>query len=216
MHKYIILLFSFSILFSSDNYVDFGIIGKTYKIEEENGNDFIEKRIKEIDWNLAEKELNQRVEEAFTSKINLPDSIKDSNIKELDLVAIRWDIKNIQGEIIYKKGDLVSSVLPLGAKLEICFINGKENNEVIEYLIKEFGSNCIYLVNNIDSREFEEKYNVESYPIAEQNLIFLERFNIKELPTKIIKEKDTIEKRTINIIGLRKQLLINQGRLNND
>ena len=195
-------------LISSDDFVDFGIVGKTYEIYEENGNDFIQRRIRETDWQSIENEIKDEIQASFKSNINLPDSKKDFEEESLDLVPSRWDIRNIEGEIVVKKGDLIPSILPFGAKLEICFISGKEDKKVIDYILKDFGSSCIYLVDGVDSREFEELFNVESYPMAEQNLIFLQRFNIDSVPTKITKSTDKITKKTIDIVSLRKLILL--------
>lgn len=205
----LIAVFISNLLYGGQSeFIDFGIKGQLYEIVEENGNDLIARALKEVDTNRIVNELKDETEASFVSKISLPDSTKTNESSKMDYVPARWDVVEINGNVIAKKGDLIPSFLPNGVKLELCFINGNESNKVNEYIINDFGRDCIYMVNNVDSRKFAEKYSLkEVYPISEQSTDYLERFSIKSFPTKITKHTKFIDTKTIDIVSLRKKLL---------
>jgi len=203
---YIPIILTISI--NSYAYKDFGVQGLMYDIIEENGNDLIEREIKDINYTSINNKLKLDYNKAFTSNVFYKESYTDKNTKIKDIVVAKTDVIGKDGNIIAKKGDYIESYIPKGTELNICFIDGGINTVLVDYIVKEFGR-CLYMVNKKDSREFKQKYKYESYPIGGQNSIIAERFNIKTLPTKIKKVGKYIYKKTINMKKLRERLIFN-------
>ena len=203
------LLFCISInafLFAIDiDYTDFGTHGTLYNIQETNGNDMLAKGIKDINITKVNKLLAKQVEDAFVSNISLPDSTVNSEIRKKDFVPARWDVIGLNGTIMAKKGDLILSEIPKGMTFSLCFINGDNPREIIDYVVKEFG-NCIYMVNKIDSRIFNKRYRYETYPISNQVKEYLTRYNVTKFPTKITKKSSYLYTKTLNIVELKRIL----------
>ena len=193
----LILLLNIS-LFSKSTFIDFGIHGLLYDIEEINGDDLIKKELKKIDAKKIIIKLNKEISNSFISHLNLPSSIKDMSMTKIDIVKARWDIKDSRGSLIKAKGDDIISRLPKGVKLELCFIDANVPKAVFKKILQKFGK-CIYMVNNINSEEFTKLYGHEAYPLVSQNLTYIDRFKIKYFPTKIIKYEDKINTITLSI-----------------
>ena len=187
------------------HYKDFGIDGKLYNIVEENGNDMIDKGLKDINITQINNILKQEVEESFISHIRLPDSTQTLTVKQKDLVPARWDVIGLDGTIMAKKGDLILSKIPQGMSFSLCFINGDDPKEILDYVVNEFGK-CVYMVNNIDSRAFNKIYGFETYPISKQVKEYLTRFGISKFPTKITKKSSYLYTQTLNIVELKYRL----------
>ena len=202
------LFFFFSLIISltANTLVNFGNYGNQYDIKEQNGNDLIQDAIKKFDTKELEILLKREVEKAFKSSLNIPASQMKTRIKKLDLVKARWDITSpVDGTVLFRKGDLIPSYLPVNIELNLCFLDANESEKITKYTIEKFGK-CIYVVNNMDSRKFTKKYNVESYPMTTINIEYIKRFNIEYLPTKITKKDKFITTTTINVIELRRTL----------
>lgn len=204
MFKYLLFcIFVNNFLIASNvKYIDFGIQGVLYDIQEVNGNDMFNEGIKDINITQVNSLLSRQVEAAFISNISLPDSSLKSEIKKKDLVPARWDVIGLDGTIMAKKGDLILSKIPKGMSFSLCFINGDNPKEIVDYVVKEFG-NCIYMVNNIDSRLFNEIYSYETYPISNQVKEYLDRYKVTKFPTKITKKGSYLYTKTLNMIELK-------------
>lgn len=185
-------------------FIDFGIQGKQYPIAEENGNDIIQESIKSVNWTMVEKDLNDKIDKYFYSQESFQDNIFNDEIFRKDFVLAQHDVFSLDGKLIYRAGDKILSSIPDGAELNLCFIDGSDKKEVIEEIINSFGE-CIYFVNNIDSRHFENIYGKSAYPIGGQNKIYSERFKITHLPTKITKIKDGLFIKNLDISLIRKK-----------
>ncbi len=207
MFKYLLFCIFVNNLLIANNlkYIDFGIHGILYDIQEVNGNDLIAKAIKDINITQVNNLLSRQVEAAFISNISLPDSSVKNELKKKDLVPARWDVIGLDGIIMAKKGDLILSEIPKGMSFSLCFINGDDPKEIVDYVVKEFG-NCIYMVNNIDSRLFNDLYKYETYPISNQVKEYLARYGVTKFPTKITKKSSFLYTKTLNIVELKRIL----------
>lgn len=187
------------------NIVDFKEQGVLYNIEEENGDDLIKKRIAELNTTKIENLMAESYENSFKSNLNIHDSNIDSIETKKDMVPAKFDIKDSIGNILYAQGELIPSIIPAGTSLDLCFIDGSDEEEVIRFELQSFGK-CIYFVNKIDSREFEKKYNQSAYPLSNQNEEYIVRFGVKALPTKVTKVGAELTTKTLNIVEIKKRL----------
>jgi hypothetical protein len=171
--------------------IDFGVQGKQFPIIEENGIDFIKRRIKEIDKDALNKEYMNGLSKLEFSNLVLPTSKIDSNKTVEDIYLSKWDITDpVTLKVLYAKGEQIPTKMKKGERLEFCFIDGSLKKEITNQIISIFGANCIYFVNKINVFKFENIYNVKAYPIGGQNLNFIKRYKVKVLPTKITRYLD--------------------------
>ena len=196
----LISLFFFLFFLSHAEVVDFGIQGRQYPILEENGIDFIKRRIKEIDKKKIENTLKEEVYKLAKSSVVIPTSYSDTNVTKKDVYLAKWDIVDpITKELLYAKGEPIPTDMQKGKQLELCFIDGHLQKAVLENIITTFGRKCTYFVNNKDVFEFEKEFNVSAYPMGGQNLAYLNRYEVKVLPTKITRFLDKKIVRTLNV-----------------
>ena len=188
--------------------IDFGVCGSLYDIAETNGDDFIQKKINDINTTQVKKELLGNIDKLAYSKMTLQKSYKDTSTTYKDTIVVQTDIKDVYGNIIYKKGDRVVSKIPNWYKLELCFVDASLNDDVIDEIINEFGKKCIYFVANRNYESFSKKFNVESYPMGGQNIIFAKRFHVQMYPSKIVKQGSFFTIQTLNV----KRLTIKASR----
>lgn len=185
--------------------VDFGEQGVLFDIEEENGMDLIDRKIKDLNTTKITNELIASIDGHFYPKTKFKESSIQKSEESEDLVLLDRDIVDPDGRILYKKGDSIPSIIPVGQKIEICFINGADDEKVLKEVLAAFG-NCTYMVANADARVFKEKYKVQAFPINTQNEIYLNRFKVEALPTKITKIKNMLKKETLNIIEIKNRI----------
>jgi len=112
---------------------DFGKIGETYPIAEEDLLQVIKKKVKEKDL----KKLNAEYKQKMMSHLdNLP-SKKLPSAKEyraVELVpsyTLDKDIYDHRGNILFKKGTTVNSLDVRSLSKMICFINGDSEDQII-------------------------------------------------------------------------------------
>lgn len=199
----LIIFFSSQLLSKT---IDFGEVGVLYDIKEVNLQDIVDQGIKDLNTTKIKKKMYESVNKAFYSKVDFNDSLEENTVKYIDYYIVPYDVINPQnGEVLYYKGDKIKTPLPIGVKMDLCFIDGSDDKEVLEEIFSNFGK-CVYFVNNIDTREIEKRYPLYNFfPIGGQNLIYKQRFNIDVVPTKISKENDVITKRTLNIEMIREK-----------
>ncbi len=179
--------------------VDFGVQGKQYKIVEEDANELVKKGIKELNVTKIVDDVNKQVKEMMVGHQKIPRSFLDEIITKKDLVPARWDVLNFDGTALYKKGEMITSELPFGTRLDLCFVDGGLDDKIVKYVVDYYGKNCIYMINETSFVDFGKKYGVEAYPMGGNNVDYTQRFGIKVIPTKITKVADTITKETLNI-----------------
>jgi len=193
---YIIFILFYQIL---NAYVDFGVVGPLYSIEEENGDDLIQRKIKDINVTQLQQDIEEEIDKLYYSKLSLQHSYIDKEITKKDIVLSRYDIQDLYGNIVLKKGEEIVSKIPKGTSFSLCFIDASLHDDIVKKIISDFGKNCIYLINNADSRIVGKKYNITAYPMGGQNLLYIDRFNISQLPIKITKNGAYITRKQLNI-----------------
>jgi hypothetical protein len=194
---------SFTMFTTLFSFEDLGVLGKQYKIEEENIKNLIAKKVALIDGKELQKEYLSSIEAAFSSTISLPSSKKDKTTETLDYVVAEFDIFSPSDptKIVYKKGDKLLSSLPPGNELNLCFIDAS-NESLAKAVVLEFGV-CDYLITNKDIRKISYLQGQKVFPMA---LSYVSRFGVDVLPTKITMVGDKIIKKQLNVVRLLEKL----------
>ena len=204
MKSFFALLFLFISILSyaqepDRTFVDLGVHGFLFDIEEENGDDLIKRKIKDFNVTALTNDYRRQVEEAYHSEVVIKRSFIDSVSEREDKKIARWDIKTPDGEILVYKGEVIPQRYLSSQPFSLCFIDAGLQDKVVKEVVDIFSTNCIYMIDNADVRKFSEKYKVESYPIGGQNLSYLKFFKVEMLPTKITKSGSKIITQTLNI-----------------
>jgi len=175
---------------------DLGSIGPTYPIKERSIKKEILEGLKNLDVGRIKNEMKRSIEESFTSTIKLQESYEDKNTTKKDFIIAAYDIPDpsMPGRVLYPKGSQIPSVLPKGAKLELCFLDASDDN-LTKKIINEFGS-CDYMVSNRDVRHIDLLKEYRVYPM---NQSYVYRFGIKKIPVKLTMYDDLIEMQTLNV-----------------
>jgi hypothetical protein len=196
----------FSVLFSSLSFVvsvfgvvDFGVQGKQYEIVEINGNKLIKDAIAALDVKKIEKELEQSFVNSATSNVKIKVSYSDENITTLDVYKAKWDIRDVDGSMLYRTGEPIPTALPFGVKIVLCFVDGSLQKKIVDKIVASYGKRCKYFVNKVDVRLFSKEYGVEAYPLGGQNLEYIQRYKIGSLPTKMTRFEDKIKYETLSV-----------------
>lgn len=196
--KFLALLFFASLLYGEA--YDFGVVGKQVDIIEENGDDFLKRKIKSLDIEKLNNELKESITEYSVSHVNLPASKVDDTVTKKDVYKAPYTITSpISNEVLYKKGEQISTTLERGIKFSLCFVDGKYNEAIMTKVVKAFGKECKYFVDNINPADFSKLFDVPSYPINNQNTIYLQRYGVDRLPMKITRFQDNLEQQTLDI-----------------
>jgi len=199
MIKYsLFLLFLPVFLFSNEKnysfvpapYYDFGVIGKTYPIEERNIMDEIKEEFK--NFKLTKEDFRKAAEKAIAEKAfyksELPlCSIGKSYPEEIDSSTLKENMYSPYGKIIRKKGDLITVPLPKGAEFSLCFISGKNYinglNQINYLEHKEREGKCLYLISDRDIRDYRKAF--PELDIYTSSKVQEDRFNIKCYPSEV-------------------------------
>ena len=176
------------------NYVDLGVKGRLYEIQEQDILFQIKETAKnfKIDQNETRKQIEEQVAKAANRTTKLPLCDKDEFLEpEVDLYTIPTDIINPAGRMLARKGDKMKSKLPEGVELTLCFVYAR--NEISgDNQIKSFAKNnpkCLFLIANADVRGLREKYpDLTIFPTSEMQE---SRFGVKCFPSKVHFESDT-------------------------
>ncbi len=199
MKRLAILIFlHISIIISAD-VVDFGIHGKQYKISERNANELVKEKLKELDYKKIEEKIDKEIESLKVSRVKIKTSMQDITVTSKDLYKAKWDIRDIDGSLLYAKGDYIPTTLPKGVQMELCFVDGSLLKGVVDEVVASFGKKCKYFVNKKNIDVFAKEYGVEAYPMGGQNAPYLARYKVDVLPTKITRFDDMVTMQKLNI-----------------
>lgn len=188
--KLSLILCSFSLLLANTEpvpYIDFGVEGHLYNIEEEDFHLKLLKGIKEsgfLEKDFTE-EIKDEVKKISNFKSELPLCLNDNKREELDYNITAEDMYNPMGRLIHKSGEKVDAVVKVGSEFSIFFIDGR-NEENLKNQISKIKSeyvNSFFLVNNYDTIKLSSKIlNRDFFPSTKAQE---ERFNIRCYPSKV-------------------------------
>lgn len=183
---------------------DFGVIGKTYPIRE---NDLIQamqkrmaEKVKNGEFKTEIDKLKQRSQQyvARPKGVKLPFAKQYSAVKIDVQYRLPADIRGADGKLIYKQGTVVNPLEIYPIRKGFCFIDGDDKRQV-KWAAKACNpENKIVLVNG-NYLDVAKETKLRIYFDQQQKLIT--RFNITAVPTVIrqsgnalIKEVFPIEK----------------------
>ena len=196
----IILLYTVSFAGNNDSlrseakpapFLDFGISGKVYPIEEPDMYDILLNAARDYakDFNKTEVEdiITSEVDKRATFNDPSGSLCRNNSVRDWqdDYFEFKMDYYNPMGRLIYKKGDkMIAPSIPI--EKHVCLIDATfmvEAINQINFFQKETNGNCVYLVSNRNVMELWKKFpTYDIYPNAEG---FKKRFNVNCIPAKI-------------------------------
>lgn len=192
------LVLTFGCGYMQAEVVDLGTMAATYPIEEKSFKVSIQEGISDLNRTQLNNELMQSFELLAQGKSDIPVSQAEESYIAKNVYSAPYDIKDIDGQIKYRKGENLSPRLPLGQEIELCFIDAR-NLEVVPLIAEKFGK-CIYFTANNNIKNvfpYIKAYSADGriYPMNER---YTRRFNITRFPTKIRLFDDKIEYTILN------------------
>ena len=181
--------------FGEKDMIDFGIRGQMYDIKEKNILEEMHENIKKMD---IKKQLGTALRKAIKKQTfarpNLP-YIKKNHIYETEnYVILPRDVKKLNGDVIYKKGD--KYFIDQKEPLNICFVDGSNQimlaNQIkyFDSLVKKTGSqrDCFYFLANASVLKANQDFPPKTFYPLEKH--YADKFMVKSIPTYIhIKNK---------------------------
>jgi len=118
---------------------DFGSLGHSYEIGEQDLIEYIKNKLQRVDLNALQEETKERVR----SSVERPKAVPDITNAEEDkswyydpTYILKEDLKDHEGRIIHKKGYTVNPLEKMGLSSDLIFIDGDEELQV-QYALKE-------------------------------------------------------------------------------
>jgi conjugal transfer pilus assembly protein TraW len=168
--------------------MDFGNLGKTYHIQEEDLLEVILKNVK-IKMPLIQQEIEKSKKE-FKRKVYFPEGIKlplattNKTIFLNPQHTLSEDIKNEKGEILFAKGTTINpfKIRPLTKKL--CFIDGDDDKQV-KWLLKNCNENPLnkFILISGSPIELMKKYKMRFFFDSLGSIS--KKINIKAVPSLV-------------------------------
>lgn len=167
---------------------DYGVLGKTYPIKEQ---DLIEAMKQRMAEKVASGEIQRRMKEARgkgegyvkrPAGSYLPRAAAYSAVKIDVRYTLQQDIKDANNNVLFKKGTTINPLEIYPLQKGFCFINGDDEKQVKFARNKCHPNNKIVLING-DYEAISQKLKIHIYFDQHGNLI--KRFNITAVPTVI-------------------------------
>lgn len=137
----LLLMLIFSIAISTYSHAkDFGVIGHSYEIIEQDIIEYIKAKLESQDLEALNKEMQEKVRARILRPepvVGITDAKEDREYAYDPTFVLREDIRDHKGQLIHVKGTAINplSRVPLGKVL--IFING-DNEKQIEYAFTEY------------------------------------------------------------------------------
>lgn len=191
-----IIFFLLITVFVSHGYVDIGVYGREYNIEEKNIRKDLYDRLKKLDTNKIKNDFALSLNNAFIFKSSLIVSKIDKTFDNRDEVIVPFDVPNplVFGTLKYKAGD---KIYPnIGNKLAfLCFVDGGDEL-LLKETIREFGK-CDYMIANRDIRTIP--YLTNNYNTFPMTKAYIDRFKVKAFPVRVILYQDRIAHQYLSV-----------------
>ena len=140
-----IYLLSFMIAFVSilnTNAKDFGVVGHTYEIIEQDVVEYIKQKLSSIDLNTLNREMQEKVKASIENPQAVQGVTDARETHEYDYdptFTLGEPIIDHEGRVIYTKGTTVNPLEKVTLSNALIFING-DNKAQVDYAIKEYKS----------------------------------------------------------------------------
>lgn len=137
----VIITVAIGIIISNNSYAkDFGVVGHSYEIIEQDIVGYIKEKLASYDLEALNSKMKEQVKEMFDrpEPVSFISDAKENREYYYDPTFIlEEDIRDHRGQLIHKKGTEINSLskVPLGNVL--IFING-DNEKQIEYALEEY------------------------------------------------------------------------------
>lgn len=167
---------------------DYGVLGKTYPIKEQ---DLIEAMKQRMGEKIASGEIKRKMQEAKSKGQGyvkrpagsyLPRATAYNAIKIDVRYTLPKDIKDANNNVLFKQGTVVNPLEIYPLQKGFCFINGDDEKQVKFARNRCYPNNKIVLING-DYEAISQKLKIRIY--FDQRGLLIKRFNITTVPTVI-------------------------------
>jgi conjugal transfer pilus assembly protein TraW len=168
---------------------DFGTVGHTYEIKEQDLIEYIKSKLQKVDLEAPQEEMQEKVR----SKVERPKAVPDITNAQEDKTwyfdptyVLQEDLKDHEGKIIHKKGYKVNPLEKTRLSKALIFIDGDEELQV-KYALKESLDKQVKIILTKGSPlELQKKHKVWIY--FDQFGFLTTKLGIKRVPAIVNQE----------------------------
>jgi len=171
---------------------DFGVVGTTFEILEEDLLEVIEKRLKKLEEEGSLQEHQQKIAKQAQEKIKRPKAVegvhhttKPRSFIYDPSITVPYDLKDHQGKIFHAKGTKVNSLDYKSLSKPLLFIDGDDEAQVD--WAKEQNPNSQIILIKGSPFELMEKLDRSVY--FDQEGVLVKKLGIEQVPAKVTQQE---------------------------
>ena len=192
---------------------DFGTLGHTYEIREQDLIEYIKNKLQTIDLNVHMEEMEARVRSSVRrpkALLGITNAKEDKSWRYDPTYVLQKDLKDHEGKIIHKKGYTVNPLARMGLSKALIFIDG-DDEEQVKYALKESSQQPVKIVLVKGSPlDLQKKHKVWIY--FDQFGFLTTKLGIKHVPAIITQEGLRLKVQELSPIEFaHKEKLANSG-----
>lgn len=136
-----LILLMFSIAVSRYSHAkDFGVVGHSYEILEQDIIEYIKAKLANQDLEVLNQEMQKKVKARISRPepvIGITDAKENREYYYDPTFVLEEDIRDHKGQVIHKKGKVINPLSKVGLSNELIFING-DNVDQVEYALNQY------------------------------------------------------------------------------
>ena len=170
---------------------DFGVIGQTYVIAEEDFLKYIEQKIQALQANGQWQKLEEQFKKQVVAHLerpaaiqNLPRAQEDKTYEYDPSIAAPYDVWDTQGNLIVKKGAVINPLERISLSSTLLFFNADDNEQCAWALQLASKQKNVKLILTSGSLKSATHYFKQAV-YFDLNGFLVNKFQIKALPAQI-------------------------------
>ena len=119
---------------------DFGVVGHSYEIIEQDIIEYIKEKLSSKDLEALNKEMQDKVKERLERPepvVGISDAKESREYYYDPTFILKQDIRDYKGQLIHAKGKEINPLSKVPLKIALIFING-DNEKQVEYALNEY------------------------------------------------------------------------------
>jgi conjugal transfer pilus assembly protein TraW len=191
------------------NAKDFGCMGETFSIQEESLLSVIQKKLETLSKEGKLKDLENEIKKKIQHTLKNPNPVLNVTHTKVEAIhmydpsiTVKSDLKDSQGNIFHKKGDVVNPLKTVSMTKPLLFIDGDEESH-IEWAKQKIKHNRLSKVILVKGKPFDIKIENEDPTIGkydhaiyfDQHGILTKKLDIKNVPAIVSQKGDLLEVR---------------------
>ncbi|MBP9752201.1 MAG: type-F conjugative transfer system protein TraW [Proteobacteria bacterium] len=204
MHKKFLILLLGTLTLKAK---DLGVMGETFMIQETSLLDVIQSKLKTLSDTGKLKDLEKEIQNRIQISLKNPKAVQNIAHTKVEKthtydpsITVKSDLKDSQGKVFHKKGDVVNPLKQMKMTKPLLFIDGEEKSH-IEWAKKKLQLNRFSKVILVKGKPFDihiesedPTVGVYEHPIYfDQEGILTKKLGIQNVPSIVSQKGDVLE-----------------------